>query len=54
VAQRHGAELSILSVPGEGSRFQIQFPAARVRTAPGAVQVPAQPAQSPHSPAVVS
>jgi len=36
VAQRHGAELSILSVPGEGSRFQIVFPAARVRMVPAA------------------
>lgn len=36
VAQRHGAELSIVSVPSEGSRFQIQFPASRVRLAPSA------------------
>jgi two-component system phosphate regulon sensor histidine kinase PhoR len=57
VAQRHGAELRIVGVPGEGSRFQIQFPAARVRMAPGAAQVPAESAESaesPHSPAVVS
>ena len=31
VVQRHGAELSISSTPGEGSRFQIMFPAHRVQ-----------------------
>ena len=31
VAQRHGAELGIESVPGKGSRFWITFPANRVR-----------------------
>jgi len=31
VAQRHGAELKIQSQPGQGSRFSITFPAARVR-----------------------
>ena len=31
VAQRHGAELKIQSEPGQGSRFSIIFPAARVR-----------------------
>ena len=31
VAQRHGAELKIQSEPGQGSRFSITFPAARVR-----------------------
>jgi two-component system, OmpR family, phosphate regulon sensor histidine kinase PhoR len=31
VAQRHGAELRIQSEPGQGSRFSITFPAARVR-----------------------
>ena len=31
VAQRHGAELGIESVPGKGSRFSITFPANRVR-----------------------
>ena len=31
VAQRHGAELSIESVPGQGSTFSITFPASRVR-----------------------
>jgi two-component system phosphate regulon sensor histidine kinase PhoR len=31
VVQRHGAELTIASVPGEGSRFQIIFPAQRVQ-----------------------
>ncbi|MBC7608860.1 MAG: phosphate regulon sensor histidine kinase PhoR [Polaromonas sp.] len=31
VAQRHGAELSIESQPGQGSCFSITFPAARVR-----------------------
>jgi two-component system, OmpR family, phosphate regulon sensor histidine kinase PhoR len=45
VAQRHGAELSILSVPGEGSRFQIVFPAARVRMVPAATGTDAS--QSP-------
>lgn len=35
VAQRHGAELKIDSVPGKGSRFAIVFPASRVRTAQG-------------------
>lgn len=31
VTQRHGAELRIESQPGEGSRFSIVFPTARVR-----------------------
>lgn len=31
VAQRHGAELRIESVPGKGSTFLIAFPASRVR-----------------------
>ena len=31
VAQRHGAELKVQSEPGQGSRFSIIFPAARVR-----------------------
>ena len=31
VAQRHGAELRIDSVPGKGSVFSIVFPASRVR-----------------------
>jgi two-component system, OmpR family, phosphate regulon sensor histidine kinase PhoR len=31
VAQRHGAELKIQSEPGQGSRFSMTFPAARVR-----------------------
>ena len=31
VAQRHGAELSIESTPGQGSNFSICFPASRVR-----------------------
>jgi two-component system phosphate regulon sensor histidine kinase PhoR len=31
VVQRHGAELSITSVSGEGSHFQILFPSHRVR-----------------------
>ena len=31
VAQRHGAELTIESVPGQGSTFSITFPASRVR-----------------------
>ncbi|MDI1273633.1 phosphate regulon sensor histidine kinase PhoR [Polaromonas sp.] len=31
VTQRHGAELRIESQPGQGSRFSIAFPAARVR-----------------------
>jgi two-component system phosphate regulon sensor histidine kinase PhoR len=31
VVQRHGAELSIVSVPGEGSHFQIVFPFNRVQ-----------------------
>ena len=35
VAQRHGAELRIESVPGQGSTFAIYFPANRIRrTAP--------------------
>ena len=40
VVQRHGAELSISSIPGEGSRFQIGFPPHRVQVQ--AVQAPAQ------------
>ncbi len=31
VAQRHGAELRISSVPGQGSRFAIVFPVSRIR-----------------------
>lgn len=33
VAQRHGAELGIESVPGKGSTFSMTFPAHRVRSA---------------------
>lgn len=33
VAQRHGAELSIDSVPGKGSTFSLSFPPQRVRQA---------------------
>ena len=33
VAQRHGADLSIDSVPGKGSTFTIRFPTMRVRRA---------------------
>jgi two-component system phosphate regulon sensor histidine kinase PhoR len=40
VAQRHGAELSIESTPGTGSRFSIRFPTMRVR-APLSVQAEA-------------
>lgn len=32
VAQRHGAELKIQSIPGKGSTFSIVFPAGRVRS----------------------
>lgn len=31
VAQRHGAELTIASTPGHGSKFSIIFPLERVR-----------------------
>ena len=40
VVQRHGAELLISSIPGEGSRFQIVFPPHRVQSQ--AAQAPAQ------------
>jgi two-component system phosphate regulon sensor histidine kinase PhoR len=39
VAQRHGAELSIESIPGQGSTFSILFPASRVRQTQGMVSV---------------
>ena len=35
VAQRHGAELQIVSKPGKGSVFTLVFPASRVRELPG-------------------
>jgi two-component system phosphate regulon sensor histidine kinase PhoR len=42
VSQRHGAELSIESVPGKGSVFSIGFPAHRVRQAlAGSILAPA-------------
>jgi len=31
VAQRHGAELSIVSTPGQGSTFTVRFPSSRVQ-----------------------
>ena len=31
VSQRHGAELSIVSEPGQGSTFTVRFPNSRVR-----------------------
>jgi two-component system phosphate regulon sensor histidine kinase PhoR len=41
VSQRHGAELTIESVPGKGSVFSIGFPAHRVRQAlPGLALTP--------------
>jgi two-component system phosphate regulon sensor histidine kinase PhoR len=43
VAQRHGAELGIESVPGTGSCFSIRFPAVRMRLRP-ALQSVARPA----------
>jgi two-component system phosphate regulon sensor histidine kinase PhoR len=43
VAQRHGAELQMQSTPGQGSRFSIVFPAARVRA--GATSNPAPTVQ---------
>ncbi len=49
VAQRHGAELRIESVPGKGSTFSMLFPAGRVRTArnANAVSLGADPVSSP-------
>ncbi len=41
VAQRHGAELSIESVPGTGSTFSITFPASRVHHLPVAQAIAA-------------
>jgi two-component system phosphate regulon sensor histidine kinase PhoR len=41
VAQRHGAELSIESVPGKGSTFSITFPAQRIRQAAAQEALPA-------------
>jgi two-component system phosphate regulon sensor histidine kinase PhoR len=42
VVQRHGAELSIASVPGEGSNFQILFPPHRVQFQPQPQPTPAE------------
>ena len=39
VSQRHGAELSIASVQGQGSTFSVRFPASRVR-------LPAEPGRN--------
>ena len=40
VAQRHGAELTIVSTPGQGSTFTVRFPSSRVHL-PVAVAEPA-------------
>lgn len=44
VAQRHGAELTIESVPGQGAMFAMAFPASRVRPAPSIIAKLAIPA----------
>ncbi len=43
VAQRHGAELTIDSVPGKGSTFSVMFPPLRVRYAMDAAPVQSMP-----------
>jgi two-component system phosphate regulon sensor histidine kinase PhoR len=42
VAQRHGAELSIQSQPGQGSCFSLIFPVARIRVLPARMAQPVQ------------
>ena len=43
VAQRHGAELAIESVPGKGSTFSMTFPASRIRASLDALPESARP-----------
>ena len=54
VSQRHGAELSIASTPGQGATFTVRFPASRVRQPTEPISVPAPAPALAISPAIAA